>query len=70
MKPRARGSLLIRVSSRQRMCDPMCELLKSLVIYVNEIIKRAYDELKQIIITECRFTLAAHAQLISVINFE
>ena len=52
------------------MCDPMCELLESLVIYVNEVIKRAYNELKQIITTECRFTLAAHAQLISVINFE
>ena len=38
--------------------------------YVNKVIKRAYDEVEQIITTECQFTLVAHAQLVGVINFE
>ena len=36
----------------------------------HEVIKRAYDEVEQIITTECQFTLTAHTQLVSVINFE
>ena len=57
MKPHA------RVSSRQRMGDPMCELLDSLVMSTR-LSREHNDEVKQIITTECRFTLVVHAQLV------
>ena len=36
----------------------------------NKVIKRACDEVDQTVTTECRFALIAHAQLVSVMDFE